>query len=268
MEEHGVNRSLRFSREIIELSVVDGVLLFVISVPSLFTNLAAILAAIWLLKVQPLSSNVFVLVLSCVDLAGIFCCSFPSWLVFIAGRWCGGQTVCFFQGFSSLFFSLYSGSLAMCMAIDRYVAVKKPFYHRKVMTVERSRNIILFVTTLTLVISVPPLFAEDGFLLSLCGTFCTINWFASNTAAIVRCNFYAVFGGCLLLGSLVCNASVIIALYNRKRQKISVTIMSSRLRKVARQKEEIERQFSKMMGLLSLVFAFCWGPFMVSYRRN
>ena len=259
-----MNRSLWFNRDHIDLSVVDGVLLFVISVPSLFTNLAAILAAVRLLKVQPLSSNVFVLVLSCVDLAGLFCCSLPSWLVFIVGSWYGGRTVCFFQGFCLLFFSLYSGSLAMCMAIDRCIAVKKPFYHRKVMTIERSRNIILFITVLTFLISIPPLFAKDGFILSLCCTFCIINWFATNTAAVVMCNFYSALGGSFLLGSLACNASVIIALYKRKRQKISVTLMSCRLRSVARQKEEIERQFSKMMGLLSIVFAVCWGPFMVS----
>ena len=251
-----------------ELSTAHGIILFVISVPSLFTNLAAILAAVWLLKLQPLSPNMFVLVLSCLDFAGVLCCGLPSWLVYITGKWRGGRLFCNFHGFVLLFFSLYSGSLAMCMAIDRCIAVRKPFYHRRVMTVQRSRNVMLFVTILTFVFSMPPLFIEDGFILSLCGTFCTINWFSKDTARIVLCNVYAALGGFLLLGALLSNANVVFVLHKRKRQKISIIGLSSRLKSVAREKEVIEKQFSKMMVLLSIVFAFCWCPFMVSNKRN
>lgn len=108
----------------------EGIVLYIMSVTGIVANAFAVLASARLLKMQPLSPNVFVLGLSCVDLMSLIFFSLPSWFFYVKGEWIGGKRLCDFQGFVFLFATLCSAFLATSMAVDRCIAVTRPFFHR------------------------------------------------------------------------------------------------------------------------------------------
>ena len=135
----------------------EGIVLYIMSVTGIVANAFAILASARLLKMQPLSPNVFVLGLSCVDFISLIFFSVPSWLFYINGEWIGGKRLCDFQGFVFLFSTLCWAFLATSMAVDRCIAVTKPFFHRKTMTVNKAKLLILGAIAASFFISFFPI---------------------------------------------------------------------------------------------------------------
>lgn len=246
----------------------EGIVLYIMSVTGIVANAFAILASARLLKMQPLSPNVFVLGLSCVDLISLIFFSVPSWLFYVSGEWIGGKRLCDFQGFVFLFSTLCSAFLATSMAVDRCIAVTKPFFHRKTMTVNKAKLLILGAITASFLISFFPILSFGSFVRNLSGSFCTVNWFPQNASDRAFCVFYAVLGGLPSIVVLFCNITVIWELFRSKQRRVSVTNMilpGARQMAQARntERDDTETQFSRTMVLISVVYLFGWIPFMV-----
>ena len=249
----------------------DAIGLYIMSIAGTLANAFAILASARLLQLQPLSPNVFVLGLSCVDLISITLFSIPSWLFYINGEWMGGKRLCDFQGFVFLFSTLCSAFLAMSMAVDRCIAVTKPFFHRKTMTVNKAKILVFVTIAASLVVSLFPVCSFGSFVQNLRGSFCTVNWFPQNASDRAFCVFYAVLGGLPATVVLFCNIMVIWELFRSKQRRISVTNMivpgvSGRVvsqTKTSERADDTEKQFSRTMVLISVVYLFGWIPFMV-----
>ena len=163
-----------------EIKPIQGVILGVTATPGVIGNLFAIFVTIKILQDQKLSPNIFVLSLASIDLFGIGMLCTPTWLCYAFGRWIGGDEMCDFQGFISLLCSLGSGGIATCMAVDRYLAVKTPFWHRRTVTVELAKGISIGVYIGSAVIACLPVLGFGSFVRNLTGTYCTVNWFASS----------------------------------------------------------------------------------------
>lgn len=246
----------------------EGIVLYIMSVTGIVANAFAILASARLLKMQPLSPNVFVLGLSCVDLISLIFFSVPSWLFYVSREWIGGKRLCDFQGFVFLFSTLCSAFLATSMAVDRCIAVTKPFFHRKTMTVNKAKLLILGAITASFLISFFPILSFGSFVRNLSGSFCTVNWFPQNASDRAFCVFYAVLGGLPSIVVLFCNITVIWELFRSKQRRVSVTNMilpGARQMAQARntERDDTETQFSRTMVLISVVYLFGWIPFMV-----
>lgn len=246
----------------------EAIILYILTLTGVVANAFAILASARLLKMQPLSPNVFVLGLSCVDLISLVLFSVPSWLFYIKGEWIGGKQFCDYQGFVFLFSTLCSAFLATSMAIDRCIAVTKPFFHRKTMTVNKAKILILAATGASFIISFFPILSFGSFVRNLSGSFCTVNWFPQNSSDRAFCVFYAVLGGLPAIVVLFCNITVIWELFKSKQRRVSVTNMilpGARRMSQARntERDDTERQFSRTMVLISVVYLFGWIPFMV-----
>lgn len=249
----------------------EAIILYIMSVTGIVANAFAILASAKLLKMQPLSPNVFVLGLSCVDLISLTFFSVPSWLFYINGEWLGGKQLCDYQGFVFLFSTLCSAFLATSMAVDRCIAVTKPFFHRKTMTVNKAKVLILAAIAASFVISFFPIISFGSFVRNLSGSFCTVNWFPQTSSDSAFCVFYAILGGLPAIIVLFCNITVIWELFRSKQRRVSVTNMilpGARQMAQARntEREDTETQFSRTMVLISVVYLFGWIPFMVRYN--
>lgn len=245
-----------------DLRVQDGLSLFVMSTTGILANLFACVVSSKLLRKQPLSPNLFVLGMSCIDLAALVASCIPSWICYFVGSWPGGKILCDFQGVMILFASLSAGSLATLMSMDRCVAVVKPLYHKKTMTLDRAKILITVVSISAFAISLLPLTGFGSFKLSLSGTYCSVNWFAETVSDRAFVLFYASFGGLLALTTVYCNVQVIFTLVKRKRHRISV-LQPTALLKRRKEKDEIEKQFAKMMVIISTIFLVSWLPYMV-----
>lgn len=249
----------------------DAIVLYLMSVLGVLANAFAILASARLLQRQPLSPNVFVLGLSCVDLISITLFSIPSWICYTNSQWIGGKRLCDFQGFVFLFSTLCSAFLAMSMAVDRYIAVTRPFFHRKTMTVNKAKILLSVTISASLIVSLFPLCSFGSFVQNLRGTFCTVNWFPQNASDRAFCVFYAVLGGLPATVVLFCNITVIWELFRSKQRRISVTNMivpgvnrrAMYPAKGSERVEDTEKQFSRTMVLISVVYLLGWIPFTV-----
>lgn len=255
------------------LQTGDAILFFVLSTTGILANAFAMLASGKLLHLQPQSPNVFVLGLSCVDLVSVTLFSVPSWLFYANGQWIGGKRLCDFQGFVFLFSTLYSAFLAMSMAVDRCIAVTKPFFHRKTMTVNKAK-LLLFVTIVcSLVFSFLPICSFGSFAPNLRGSFCMVNWFPQNSPDRTFCVVYAALGGLPAIVVLCCNLTVIWELFRTKQRRVSVTnvaVPGSIQRRAMHQpktaaadRDDTEKQFSRTMVLISVLYLFGWIPFTV-----
>lgn len=248
----------------------DAIIFCILSITGTVANALAILASAKLLQLQSLSPNVFVLGLSCIDFISLTLFSIPSWLFYANGEWIGGKRLCDFQGFVFLFSTLCSAFLAMSMAVDRCIAVTKPFFHRKTMTVNKAKVLIFATVTVSLIFSLFPICLFGSFVRNLRGSFCLINWFPQSTSDRAFCIFYTVLGGLPATVVLFCNITVIWELFRSRQRRVSVTNMivpGVSRRAVSHPKtadrEDTEKQFSRTMVLISVVYLFGWIPFTV-----
>lgn len=241
----------------------QGVILGIITTPGVIANLLTIIVTLKLLRHQKMTPNVFVFALACMDLGGIVFICFPTFLCYIFKRWVGGDQMCKFQGFLTLFFSLGSGFLATAMSLDRYMAVRWPLLHRQHITIQVVKKIILVMILASAFVSFLPVLGFGAFVRNLTGTYCTLNWFATAAEDVAFSCVFASLGILLILTVVFSNINVVFKLY-RRREKIR-SMVSKRGDKEEKKTSNLDRQFAKMMIVISVIFLLCWTPFVVSF---
>ena len=242
----------------------QGAILASIALPGIIGNIFAIIITVRLLKlkVHQLSPNVFVFGLTCIDFFAVLGISTPTLIVYVAGKWIGGEDMCRFQGFVALFCSLASGGIAVVMAVDRCIAVSCPFWYRAKMTVSLARNAVLAVITSAAALSLLPVGGIGGFLKSLRGTFCTFDWFSRDLEDVVFSYVILVYSGVLIVTLMFCNVNVIVKLFQETKRKRSASVRS--VEENSSCEKSLEWQLGWMMIVISAIFLLCWIPFTVS----
>ena len=275
----------------------QGLVLFIITLVGVSANVIAFLATLRLTRKQKNAINYLIIALSITDTYGIVFCTLPTLLCYARKRWVGGIAMCNFQGVSTMFASLASGSLATAMAMERLFAIWKPFLYRELATKKKSLMTVVAIWSATMIVALFPLVKEGNFVRNLTGTYCTINWFARNTANIAYAIFYAIMGIALLGIVLLCNASIAYRLLLRGKTRQGLTRDSIKRSLMARKSDAedrensksqvsrkssactemidkdvinrassaVERQLAKTVAVISLLFVICWAPFIVSH---
>ena len=260
----------------------QGLILFLITLPGTLANVIALLITIKLLRTQLVAPNVLVLGLTLTDLYGITFSTLPTLLCYLHKDWYGGEPMCNFQGVSSMFSPLASGFLATSMAVDRLLAVWKPFLYRTVVTIKKTVVTIGLSWLVSLILALIPLTGVGRFKRNLTGTFCTIDWFAKTTQNVAYSLFFAILGISLVSAVVFCNVKVAYTLIQVRRRRskglhggsqrhtIQPRPSSSQdgienggKKKSRSSSDEMEIQFAKTVGVISLLFVICWLPFMV-----
>ena len=277
----------------------QGLILFLITLPGCTANVIAFLATSKLAHKQRNNANYFVMALIITDFYGITFCTLPTLLCYLMRKWIGGMGMCNFQGVSTMFASLASGSLATAMAVERLAAVWKPLWYRAFATRRKTLVTIATLWSIAIVIALIPVAREGNFVRNGTGTYCTINWFAKSKENIAYAISYAVMGVSLLVIVVFCNISIAIHLWQAGRKRELLRADSTRMKLMSRKSDAengnsteeknkvkrkdssvekldkiaskskpsssaLEKQLSKTVAAISILFIICWAPFMVS----
>lgn len=252
-----------------DIQPFQGVILGIIATPGVIGNIFALVVTAKLLKVQKQSPNVFIIGLACCDLIGILTVCIPTWICYAFEGWQGGDLLCNFQGFATLLFSMGSGLMATSMSIDRFLSIKAPFFHRSHVKVSTATKLVFVIMVFSSIFAVMPVLGFGSFVLNLTGTYCTINWFASEVKDKAFSCIYATVGILMVLVVVLCNIAVILLLLKKRkiRQKLSATF-HNKIREKKSSSDRLQQQFSRMMMIISLLFLICWIPFMFRIVGN
>ena len=253
----------------VPLDPKQGLILFLIALPGTLANVVAFITTWKLIRIQAVAPNYLILALNFTDFYGICFCTLPTLLCYLFKDWVGGDTMCNYQGVSTIFASLGSGIFATVMAVDRLLAVWKPFVYKKHVTVQKTMIIVVVTWILALFIAVLPLAGVGDYVRNLTGTYCTVNWFAESTADRFYSVFYAVLGILLVIVVVLCNIRIGISLYQMKRKRLRLHGFAAADKNRNQPNENItsqknEMQLVKSIGAISILFIICWFPFMVS----
>ncbi len=249
----------------VPLDSKQGLILFLIALPGTLANIVAFITTWKLIKQQAVAPNYLILALNFTDFYGIVFCTLPTLLCYLFKDWVGGEAMCNFQGVSTMFASLASGIFATVMAVDRLLAVWRPFIYRSHVTVKKTFVTIIVTWLVAMFIAVLPLAGVGDFVRNLTGTFCTVNWFAKSTSNRVYSVFYAIIGITLVFIVVVCNVRIALSMFQRRRKQYNLHgLDSDKKRKENTKSEQNEMQLVKSIAAISVLFIVCWFPFMVS----
>uniref|UniRef100_A0A3B4US19 Thromboxane A2 receptor n=1 Tax=Seriola dumerili TaxID=41447 RepID=A0A3B4US19_SERDU len=155
-------------------------------------------------------------------------------------------TFCQIFGACMVFFGLCPLLLGCAMAMERCVAITKPFFHATVVTVTHARRVVLFLASLALMLAVLPLFAVGTYSAQFPGTWCFLP--IHDTQSTANTSLALAFSGLGLTAltlSLLCNILSGVVLLKARINPHNVNMMAQ-------------------LVAITVVSCVCWSPFLVS----
>ena len=182
---------------------------------------------------------------------------------FLEKQWVGGRTSCRIYQITSTFFLVSSMLLVTVMSIDRYMALFRPIFHRRVIQQSKQTRklIIVLLYSISLFVSCLPLsglgkLAQDDHL-----TYCPL-WL--NNSSKKGRNVYILlltslgYTTCLII--FFANWAVLYKLrqFNQRFRTQPITVHSNMVDKYALV------SFAKLICVIGLLFYLTWTPLLVS----
>ncbi|KAK0162160.1 hypothetical protein PV327_008521 [Microctonus hyperodae] len=172
-------------------------------------------------------------------------------------------------------FGLFSGCVAIVMAVDRWLALTKPFVYQKRVSYHIIVRCMIVLWIATLSLTIMPIF---GFGLYYENGKCIRYREARNLADIAYAYLWCTYGTLLCLLIVFCNLGVSRVLkklgrYDGALRRISRASSRNKLPNLLIKKnitlsESIvtveERAFARLMSILSITFVICWMPQMIA----
>ena len=176
--------------------------------------------------------------------------------IFLDSFWCN------FYGYIA--FAINSGSMLILtlMAFERFVAVVKPFAHRKWVTINRVKIAVSFAIVFTSIQSALPLIGVGRMLPYYKGAYCHFDYSKYTRGTTFYSLFIVTYGLGMILIVFVSYAFVFYKIQNliRRHRRMS--------HNYSKEGEQInlktEKMFSYLTVVLMLLFWFSWLPFLVS----
>ncbi|XP_058059725.1 prostaglandin E2 receptor EP4 subtype [Anopheles bellator] len=181
-------------------------------------------------------------------------------------------------------FGISSGCVAFVMALERYIALAKPFFYHKYVTDNLIRKSIFILWTIGAFITFLPLFGF-GIYFDERKKACARYKSATEPMDVAYAYIFFSVGILLCIGIVICNLSVRKVLYQSHRKmcrqfgSIKPTPMLSRSMRHSQKSASFtdsniirmfneptteEIRFAKLMTVLSVFFLICWLPQMIS----
>ncbi|XP_060076089.1 alpha-1B adrenergic receptor-like [Ylistrum balloti] len=175
---------------------IEGAVLFIICLLAIGGN-----TCIWIIicrtKELRTMTNYFILGLTTADWL-VSVCNMPVtvFTLFAGGVWLLSADACRVFGFVNML-TLVTSVLSLCnISINRYIMVCKPIYFRKIYTRRNTALMITGCVTLSVVISLPPLFGWSEYDFIKVQSFCFCDWTVEPSYAffMISCCFGVPFG--------------------------------------------------------------------------
>ncbi|CAG9828570.1 unnamed protein product [Diabrotica balteata] len=161
-------------------------------------------------------------------------------------------------------FGLGSGCVAFVMALERWLALTRPFLYHQLVTYERLKKFLFALWITAVLLTYMPLFGF-GIYYDASKETCIRFRYATQSKDKVYAYIFFAFGATLLLCIAFCNTSVICELSRIRSQqrilvrRISKSIISNRVGATRYQTPE-EVAFAKLMAFVCIIYVVCWSP--------
>ncbi|KAF5276677.1 hypothetical protein FQA39_LY06481 [Lamprigera yunnana] len=158
-------------------------------------------------------------------------------------------------------FGIGSGCVALTMAIERWLALTKPFVYQTIVTHRMIRRCMGTLWIVAIGITYLPLlgfgqYYDDG----KCARYREATVYKDICYAYV----FFIFGSAIILGIIWCNVSVTFELWKIRRTQRLLLRRSSKTEPRYKYSTSEEISFSKFMIAICLIFIICWMPQMIS----
>ncbi|XP_076814153.1 prostaglandin E2 receptor EP4 subtype-like isoform X3 [Clavelina lepadiformis] len=130
----------------------------------------------------------------------------------------GGKALCDYSGFIMIYIGAVSMGILCTMAVDRLLALRFAFFYQRNVTNGKAKVVIFAVLSLFFILSALPLFGFGEIIQQSPGTWCFINWHASQTKDQVYNIMFAMIGSIMMLVVIFSNIFVINAVVKKKKK--------------------------------------------------
>jgi len=172
-------------------------------------------------------------------------------------KWVGGQSLCDYFSFMLIFFGFATVFIVCSMALDRYVALRKPYLYEAKITYHKGKYILLTLWFAAFLIACLPLIGLGQNVKHYPGSWCFFDFYSD----VIRVKFfaylYSIIGISVISSIIILNTFVIITVWKMRQ----VTLVHNQYNHTKRLDSEIQMVIF-LVGILT-VFGLCWGPLMV-----
>ncbi|EDO42227.1 predicted protein [Nematostella vectensis] len=198
------------------------------------------------------------------------------------GSWAGGKAACFMSAFLSMFLFKFSMLVASLVAIDRYLAISKPFFYRSKILIRPTRYAVGLSGVYSLALALIPF---SGILLKVHKIhtsewqLCFFHWLAEQHAKTLTTTYIilcSIDTGLAVLVVLLCNIGVVVYFVKRRHQRgknvAPVESVGERPpsfsmrppRNHSQRRNDLK--YAKLMSAVSCYFPLCFLPIQNSKR--
>ncbi|XP_061568843.1 prostaglandin E receptor 1c (subtype EP1) [Cololabis saira] len=177
---------------------------------------------------------------------------------------------CKIFGTSMVFFGLCPLLLGCAMAVERYIAITKPFFHMSMITVAHVKMALLFLSSVALVLAVLPLFSVGTYTTQIPKTWCFLNLQGEGSADRILALTFSGLGLTALTLSLFCNIlSGLALLHARTKYNDSTKNPTTRCGRRASSASSssmncsLDVEMMAQLAAITVVSCVCWGPFLI-----
>lgn len=179
---------------------------------------------------------------------------------------------CHIFGACMVFFGLCPLLFGCAMAIERCVAITQPFFHTAMITMAHVRGVVVFLSSLALVLAVIPFFAIGTYTTQFPGTWCFLPidgpQSIADTSLVLA---FSCLGLTALTLSLLCNIlSGLTLLQARiKSQNVKSKSAAHCVRRAPSASSSslfcsLDVEMMVQLAVITVVSCVCWSPFLVS----
>ena len=198
--------------------------------------------------------------LAVTDLFGT-CATSPITLAVYANKlkWVGGDALCEYEGFMLIFAGFSTIFIVGSMAVDRFLAIKYPFFYDQHISHAKAKYFILTLWIIAAFISSLPLIGLGDNVKQFPGTWCFFTFTSREIKNQIFAYFYATLGLFVIGVTALSNVFVTIGLLQMRRRARRTLNLSNTKR------HDSELQMMVLLLGIIVIFSTCWCPFMVSW---
>ena len=174
-------------------------------------------------------------------------------------KWVGGDSLCEYEGFMMIFAGFATIFIVGAMAVDRYIAIKHPFFYDKHISFNKAKYLILTLWLLAAFMGSLPLMGLGDNVKQFPGSWCFFTFVSRQLKNQIFAYFYASMGLFVIGVTAVSNAFVTLVLLKMRRK----AIRNMNLSNTRRHDSELQMMIL-LLGIL-VIFSTCWCPLMVSF---
>ncbi|KAM6904699.1 prostaglandin E receptor 1c (subtype EP1) [Xenentodon cancila] len=176
---------------------------------------------------------------------------------------------CAIFGTSMVFFGLCPLLLGCAMAVERNIAITKPFFHISMITVAHVKRVLLFLSSLALVLALLPLFSVGTYVIQAPKTWCFLNLQGEKSADRILALTFSGLGLTALTLSLFCNILSGLALLQARKSNNSIKTPTTRCDRRGSSASSssmycsLDVEMMAQLAAITVVSCVCWGPFLI-----